>query len=110
MSHTFNRNEEALATSKPTVRRRVRQSARSLHPAGRQGQVNVDTSNAKTLADQISSFDGALTARRLSEILAISPILLYKMAKSGRIPSLRIGGCVRFCPRTIARWLRERGG
>jgi hypothetical protein len=106
VSHTFNRYPEALATSKPTAQSRTRPFARTPHP----GRVIADASNAKTLADRIGSYRGALTARQLSEILAISPILLYKMAKSGRIPSLRIGGCVRFCPRTTARWLRERGG
>ena len=110
MSHTFNRNQEGLATSKPTVQRRVRQSARPLHPAGLERRVIVDASNAKTLADQIAAFEGALTARQLSELLSISAVTIFKMAKRGALPSLRIGGCVRFCPRTIARWLRERGG
>jgi len=110
VSHTFNRNQEALATSKPTVQRRVRQSARPLHPAGLERRVIVDASNAKTLAGQIEAFEGALTARQLSEVLSISAVTIFKMAKRGALPSLRIGGCVRFCPRTIARWLRERGG
>jgi len=66
-------------------------------------------SEPKSLADQIANHQGALTAKELSELLAISPILLYKMAKTGRIPSLRIGSCVRFCPGTIARWLRVHG-
>jgi excisionase family DNA binding protein len=63
-----------------------------------------------TIADQIESFKGALTARQLSELLSISAVSVFKMAKSGRIPCLRIGASVRFCPATIARWLRERGG
>jgi len=109
VSHTFNRNQEALATSKPTVQRRVRQSARPPY-AGPDRRVIVDASNAKTLAGQIAAFEGALTARQLSELLSISAVTIFKMAKRGALPSLRIGGCVRFCPRTIARWLRERGG
>ena len=104
----FDKNSEQVPLSRPTRQRRVPQPSRlprlQVIPCG------SEPSNTETLADRIAAFEGALTARRLSEILAISPILLYKMAKSGRIPSLRIGGCVRFCPRTIARWLRERGG
>ena len=109
VSHTFNRNQEALATSKPTVQRRVRQSARTPY-AGPDRRVIVDEISRKSLADQIAAFEGALTARQVARVLSISAISVYKMAKRGALPSLRIGGCVRFCPRTIARWLRERGG
>jgi putative transposase len=69
-----------------------------------------DPSNTETLADQIATFKGALTARQLSDLLSISAITIYKMAKSGRLPSFRVGSCVRFCSRTIARWLRDHGG
>ena len=48
----------------------------------------------------------ALTASELGKILAVSPITLYKHAKAGRIPCFRIGTCIRFDPRAIARWLR----
>ena len=78
VSHTFDRNREALATSKPTVQRRVRQSARPLHPTGPERRVIVDASNAKTLADQIAAFEGALTARQLSELLSISAVTSSK--------------------------------
>jgi excisionase family DNA binding protein len=63
-----------------------------------------------TIADQIERFQGALTARQLSELLSVSAVTVFKMAKSGRLPCLRIGASVRFCPASIARWLRERGG
>jgi len=69
-----------------------------------------EPSNAETLADRIAAFEGALTAGQLAKFLSISAISLYKMAKSGRIPSLRIGASVRFCPATVSRWLRQRGG
>lgn len=70
----------------------------------------VPPSNTETLADQIASFKGALTARQLSELLSISAITVYKLAKRGALPSFRLAGCVRFCPCTVARWLREHGG
>jgi excisionase family DNA binding protein len=41
-------------------------------------------------------------------LFAVSPITLYKMAKSGRLPSYRIGAAVRFDTRAIAGWLRGR--
>lgn len=75
-----------------------------------QPRVGSDPSNTETLADQIASFNGALTARQLSELLSISAITIYKMAKRGTLPSFRVAGCVRFCPRTVARWLRDHGG
>ena len=110
MNRTFNRNPEALATSKTTVQRRVHQSPRPPHPVRIEQRVVVDASCAKTLADQIAAFEGALTAPQLAKVLSISNISLYKMAKSGRIPCVRIGASVRFCPATVARWLRQRGG
>jgi excisionase family DNA binding protein len=64
-------------------------------------------SDARDLPGQIERVGHALTANELSKILAVSPITLYKMAKAGRIPSFRIGSAVRFCPKTIADWLRE---
>ena len=69
-----------------------------------------DPRSQATIADQIERFQGALTARQLSELLSVYAVTVFKMAKSGRLPSFRIGASVRFCPATIARWLRKRGG
>ena len=60
-----------------------------------------------TLADQIAHTGHALTADELAVILAVSRITIFKQAKAGRIPSFRIGTCVRFDPHTIAGWLRK---
>jgi excisionase family DNA binding protein len=46
------------------------------------------------------------TADELADILAVSRITIFKQAKAGRIPSFRIGTCVRFDPRAVANWLR----
>jgi excisionase family DNA binding protein len=59
-----------------------------------------------TLADRIEGFERALTADELAALLAVSKITIFKQAKAGRIPSFRIGTCVRFDPRAVARWLR----
>jgi excisionase family DNA binding protein len=47
-----------------------------------------------------------LTANELAEPLAVSRIAIFKQAKAGRIPSFRIGTCVRFDPKSVAQWLR----
>ena len=59
-----------------------------------------------SLADRIERFAHALNARQLASLLAVSTIVVYKLAKSNRIPSFRIGTCVRFDPRAVAIWLR----
>jgi excisionase family DNA binding protein len=59
-----------------------------------------------SLADRIERFGHALNARQLAAFLAVSTIVIYKLAKSNRIPSFRIGTCVRFDPKAIAAWLR----
>jgi len=61
---------------------------------------------SRTLADQIEKAGHALTADELSKVLSVSRITIFKQAKAGRIPSFRIGTCVRFDPRVVAQWLR----
>jgi excisionase family DNA binding protein len=58
------------------------------------------------LADRIERFGRAMTATQLATILAVSRIIIYKLAKRGRIPSFRVGTCVRFDPKAVANWLR----
>jgi excisionase family DNA binding protein len=60
-----------------------------------------------SLADQIEQTGHALTADELARVLAVSRITIFKQAKAGRIPSFRIGTCVRFDPRAVANWLRK---
>lgn len=60
-----------------------------------------------TLADRIERIGRALTAKELADMLSVSKITIFKHAKAGRIPSFRIGTCVRFDPRAVANWLRE---
>jgi excisionase family DNA binding protein len=69
----------------------------------------TSTSSTQTLADQIADFEGALTAKDLARLLSISAVTVFILAKRGALPSFRIGGCVRFCPTAISRWLRARG-
>jgi excisionase family DNA binding protein len=37
----------------------------------------------------------------------VSRITIFKHVAAGRIPSFRIGTSVRFCPKTVADWLRR---
>ena len=59
-----------------------------------------------TLADRIERFGRAMTATQLAGLLAVSRIIIYKLAKKNCIPSFRVGSCVRFDPRAVASWLR----
>jgi excisionase family DNA binding protein len=60
------------------------------------------------IADLIEQTDHALTADELSHFLAVSRVTIFKQAKAGRIPSFRVGTCVRFDPKTISKWLRSK--
>jgi excisionase family DNA binding protein len=64
-------------------------------------------SDASSLPDQIEKMSHALTAVEIAKLLGVSRILIYKLAKSNRLPCFRIGGCMRFDPRQIAQWLRR---
>jgi excisionase family DNA binding protein len=59
-----------------------------------------------SLADRVESTDHALTADELARLLSVARVTIFKLAKAGRIPSFRIGTCVRFDPHAVARWLR----
>jgi excisionase family DNA binding protein len=59
------------------------------------------------VAERIERIEGAMTADTLANLLGVSKITIFKMAKAGRIPSFRVGTCVRFDPRKVADWLRR---
>ena len=62
---------------------------------------------ASSLPDRIEQYGHALTAGKLAELLAVSRITVFKLAKAGRIPCFRVGTCVRFDPKIVAAWLRN---
>jgi excisionase family DNA binding protein len=51
---------------------------------------------------------GAWSAPDLAKLLGCSVKHIYALAKSGRMPHLRIDGMIRFDPGATAAWLRER--
>ena len=60
-----------------------------------------------SIADQIEKTGHALAAEDLAELLSMSKVTIFKQAAAGRIPSFRVGTCVRFDPRAVANWLRK---
>jgi excisionase family DNA binding protein len=72
-----------------------------------QSRETACRADSRFLHEHLERLRHAITAKDVAEILAISPITVYKLAKEGKLPSLRIGGAVRFDPRAVAQWLRR---
>lgn len=68
-------------------------------------QLNPET---ESLASLVRRRRTAWTAEELAEVLSLSRKHIYKLAKKGRMPSLRIGGAIRFDPHTTATWLESK--
>jgi excisionase family DNA binding protein len=51
-----------------------------------------------------------LTVKEVSEMLRIHKTTLYKLVKTGKIPSFRIGSDWRFRSDLLERWIAERPG
>lgn len=62
------------------------------------------------MLDTLTNRKTALTAREVATLLNVSPDMIYKHAKQGRIPSFKVGSYVRFDPKVLATWLREKLG
>ncbi|MEO5923031.1 MAG: helix-turn-helix domain-containing protein [Bryobacteraceae bacterium] len=58
--------------------------------------------------EQLDQAKGLLTAREVATLLAISPKTIYAFATRNKIPHYKIEASVRFRPRDIAEWLRQR--
>jgi excisionase family DNA binding protein len=50
------------------------------------------------LIETLQRRTGALKVRDIAELFGVTPQHIYKMAASGKIPSFRISGSVRFDP------------
>lgn len=61
----------------------------------------------RSLPEQLEKIAHALTAKNLAQLLQVSEVTVYKLAKANKLPSFRIGTAVRFDPSAVARWLRE---
>jgi excisionase family DNA binding protein len=63
---------------------------------------------AMKLVETLKSRTGALKVSEVAKLFGVTPQHIYKMAASGRIPSFRISGSVRFDPDEVAAWLKEK--
>jgi excisionase family DNA binding protein len=81
--------------------------ARVGHRATTSSAPHVPSSAEGTIADRIAKIDHALRVTELAEILNVSRQFLYELAASGKLPSLRVGGAVRFDPAAVAAWFRQ---
>jgi len=58
-----------------------------------------------TLVERLKNKSAALKVAEVAELLSVTPQHIYKMAASGRIPSFRVSGSIRFDPHDVAAWL-----
>jgi excisionase family DNA binding protein len=100
LRHTLNKDDA------PAVARKKPVQAEPNPPTGH--QVVNSARMADDLIAIIAGKRGAWSASELAELLGCSGKHIYALAKTGRMPHLRIGGMIRFDPRTTATWLRER--
>ena len=68
-----------------------------------------ETVSASGLAEVVEreKSNQAIKVKELANLLGVSPMTIYRQAKSGGIPSFRVGANLRFDPKMIARWLRN---
>lgn len=60
-----------------------------------------------SIRQRIAQFKQALTVAQLADILGVSQETIYKETRKGIIPSMRIGGSIRFCPEAVSEWLAK---
>jgi excisionase family DNA binding protein len=78
-------------------------------PHAARGQTSSQLNpESETLACLVRRRRTAWTAEELAEVLSLSRKHIYKLAKRGRMPSLRIGGAIRFDPHAIAAWIESK--
>ena len=59
----------------------------------------------------IEILEGRKQALRVSEVanlFSVTPQHIYKMAASGKLPSFRIAGAIRFDPQDLVNWLKAK--
>lgn len=61
----------------------------------------------KSIEDRLAEFDRAMTAEDVATLFSLTPDTIYKHARSGMIPSFRIGTAVRFDPKRLLEWFRR---
>lgn len=91
------------------MRRRGKMGAPMARPRDLRGQGRAQLNpESESLASLVRQRRTAWTAEELAEVLSLSRKHIYKLAKKGRMPSLRIGGAIRFDPHATAAWLESK--
>jgi len=62
---------------------------------------------AMSLIEMLEGQTKVLRASDVARIFDVTPQHIYKMAASGKIPSFRVSGAIRFDPQALANWLRK---
>lgn len=113
--------QQRSAANEARLRGRHRALGNDVGDAARRPAVNsgeyakvtdaVDSvASAKRPPDLVSIIErkrGAWSAAALAELLECSEKHIYALARSGRMPHLRIDGMIRFDPCVTAEWLRK---
>lgn len=60
------------------------------------------------LLEQLTKRSSALKVAEVAEMFGVTPQHIYKMAASGKLPSFRVAGAVRFDPQDLANWLMKK--
>ena len=60
-----------------------------------------------SLVEMLEKQTKVLRAKDVARLFEVTPQHIYKMAASGRIPSFRVAGAIRFDPQELANWLRK---
>lgn len=58
-----------------------------------------------SLVERLKSQTKVLRAGELASLLEVTPQHIYKLASSGRMPSIRVARAIRFDPQQVANWL-----
>ena len=70
--------------------------------------ANRPRTSASPVTDQPKSKPSQLlTPDDVAELISVGRVTVIRLARAGRIPSLKVGKAVRFRPATIERWLQE---
>lgn len=99
-------NRNAVPPRRPNTKTKHSSLAPKRPPAT---ASNADMISASTnLIALVEKRSGAWSAPELAELLGCTGKHIYALAKSGRLPHLRIGSMIRFDPAATAEWLRNR--
>lgn len=74
-------------------------------PTPRESQ---ESTHAFNVLIALESFTALMSVKQVAELLEKSVDVIYRMARNGYIPAIRVGGEWRFDPSVLARWLAKK--